>query len=141
METQPNLFLPTIKLPEIIDIPRQIITLPSADLPSYIPIVVPPNDLESPEGVKMETEEEENPGMQKINIPIIDFEMPVPEQEILITAGTTAAVSVAATLTATAAFKWADSTFIASIFSSSAYAMGVKGIGGRNGNGNTPKKP
>ena len=107
METQPNLFLPTIKLPEIIDIPRQIITLPSADLPSYIPIVVPPNDLESPEGVKMETEEEENPGMQKINIPIIDFEMPVPEQEILITAGTTAAVSVAATLTATAAFKWA----------------------------------
>ena len=107
METQPNLFLPTIKLPEIIDIPRQIITLPSADLPSYIPIVVPPNDLESPEGVKMEAEEEENPGMQKINIPIIDFEMPVPEQEILITAGTTAAVSVAATLTATAAFKWA----------------------------------
>ena len=107
METQPNLFLPTIKLPEIIDIPRQIITLPSADLPSYIPIVVPPNDLESPEGVKMETEEEENPGMQKINIPIIDFEMPVPEQEILITAGTTAAVSVAAPLTATAAFKWA----------------------------------
>ncbi len=37
-----------------------------------------------------------------------------------------------------------DSTFIASIFSSSAYAMGVKGIGGRNGNGNgngTAKKP
>ena len=37
-----------------------------------------------------------------------------------------------------------DSTFIASIFSSSAYAMGVKGIGGRNGNGNSngnAKKP
>ena len=37
-----------------------------------------------------------------------------------------------------------DSTFIASIFSSSAYAMGVKGIGGRNGNGNgngNAKKP
>ncbi len=36
-----------------------------------------------------------------------------------------------------------DSTFIASIFSSSAYAMGVKGIGGRNGNsnGNGTKKP
>ena len=35
-----------------------------------------------------------------------------------------------------------DSTFIASIFSSSAYAMGVKGIGGRNGNGNgNGKKP
>ena len=33
--------------------------------------------------------------------------MPVPENEILVTAGTTAVVSVAATLTATAAFKWA----------------------------------
>ena len=55
----------------------------------------------------METEEKENPCIQKINIPIVDFKIPVPEQEILITAGTTAAVSVAATLTATAAFKWA----------------------------------
>ena len=99
--------LPLIKLPEPLDLPRQIIPLPSANLPSYIPLVVPPNNLEAPEGVKMETEEEENPGMQKINIPIVDFEMPVPEQEILITAGTTAAVSGAATLTATAAFKWA----------------------------------
>ena len=33
--------------------------------------------------------------------------MPVPENEILVTAGTTAVVCVAATLTATAAFKWA----------------------------------
>ena len=99
--------LPLIKLPEPLDLPIQIIPLPSANLPSYRPLVVPPNNLKAPEGVKMETEEEENPGMQKINIPIVDFEMPVPEQEILITAGTTAAVSVAATLTATAAFKWA----------------------------------
>ena len=30
----------------------------------------------------------------------------MPENQILITAGTTAVVSVAATLTATAAFKW-----------------------------------
>ena len=99
--------IPTIVLPEPLVIPEQTIPLPTADLPSYIPIVVPPNNLESPEGVEMETEEKENPGMQKINIPIVDFIIRVPEQEILITAGTTAAVSVAATLTATAAFKWA----------------------------------
>ena len=99
--------IPTIVLPEPLVIPEQTIPLPTADLPSYIPMVVPPNNLESPEGVEMETEEKENPGMQKINIPIVDFKIPVPEQEILITAGTTAAVSVAATLTATAAFKWA----------------------------------
>ena len=99
--------LPTIVLPEPLVIPEQTIPLPTADLPSYIPIVVPPNNLESPEGVEMETEEKEDPGMQKINIPIVNVIMPVPDQEILITAGTTAAVSVAATLTATAAFKWA----------------------------------
>ena len=38
---------------------------------------------------------------------MFDVKVPVPENEILVTAGTTAVVSVAATLTATAAFKWA----------------------------------
>ena len=107
METESSIFLPTIELPLPRIIPRQIITYPKAKVPSYIPMVVPPNNLQAPEGVKMEQEEKENTGMQKINIPIVNLKMPVPEQEILITAGTTAAVSVAATLTATAAFKWA----------------------------------
>ena len=107
METESSIFLPTIELPSPLIIPRQIITYPKAKVPSYIPMVVPPNNLQAPEGVKMEQEEKENTGMQKINIPIVNLKMPVPEQEILITAGTTAAVSVAATLTATAAFKWA----------------------------------
>ena len=43
--------IPTIVLPEPLVIPEQTIPLPTADLPSYIPIVVPPNNLESPEGV------------------------------------------------------------------------------------------
>tara|TARA_R100000353_G_scaffold75381_1_gene57355 strand:+ start:37 stop:432 length:396 start_codon:yes stop_codon:yes gene_type:complete len=107
METESSIFFPTIELPLPLIIPRQIITYPKAKVPSYIPMVVPPNNLQAPEGVKMEQEEKENTGMQKINIPIVNLKMPVPEQEILITAGTTAAVSVAATLTATAAFKWA----------------------------------
>lgn len=98
--------LPSLHLPLIPKIPRQEIPLPSADIPSHPVIVVPPNNLESPEGVKAETTEEE-PGMQKVTIPVLNIKMPVPEQEILITAGTTAAVSVAATLTATSAFKWA----------------------------------
>ena len=45
-----------------------------------------------------------------INIPSVEnietISIPLPENEILITASTTAVVSVAATLTATAAFKW-----------------------------------
>ena len=99
----PTLIIPPIEKYETISIP-----LPTADIPFYIPLVVPPSDLEAPEGVEAETNDEpEQTGIRNIDIPFTDFKMPVPENEILVTAGTTAVVSVAATLTATAAFKWA----------------------------------
>ena len=99
----PTLIIPPIEKYETISIP-----LPTADIPFYIPLVVPPSDLEAPEGVEAEANNEpEETGIRKIDIPFTDFKMPVPENEILVTAGTTAVVSVAATLTATAAFKWA----------------------------------
>ena len=98
----PTLVIPEIKTYETISIP-----LPTADVPSYIPMVVPPSDLEAPEGVEAEANDEPEQGLRKVDIPFTDFKMPVPENEILVTAGTTAVVSVAATLTATAAFKWA----------------------------------
>ena len=99
----PTLIIPPIEKYETISIP-----LPTADIPFYIPLVVPPSDLEAPEGVQAEASDEpEATGIRKVDIPFTDFKMPVPENEILVTAGTTAVVSVAATLTATAAFKWA----------------------------------
>ena len=100
--------IPTIVIPPIQNIETISIPLPTADVPSYIPMVVPPSDLEAPEGVEAEASDEpEATGIRKVDIPFTDFKMPVPENEILVTAGTTAVVSVAATLTATAAFKWA----------------------------------
>ena len=98
----PSIVIPPIQTIETISIP-----LPTADVPSYIPMVVPPSDLEAPEGVQAEASDEPEQGLRKVDIPFTDFKMPVPENEILVTAGTTAVVSVAATLTATAAFKWA----------------------------------
>ena len=99
--------LPIIELPEINKIETISIPLPTADVPSYVPLVVPPSDLQAEEEIEGEASEEtEQPGMRKIDIPVIDIKMPVPETEILVTATTTAVVSVAATLTATAAFKW-----------------------------------
>ena len=99
----PTLIIPPIEKYETISIP-----LPTADIPFYAPLVVPPSDLEAPEGVEAEAKDEpEATGIRKVDIPFTDFKMPVPENEILVTAGTTAVVSVAATLTATAAFKWA----------------------------------
>ena len=102
MENIPSISIPNVENIETISIP-----LPTADVPSYIPLVVPPSDLqaeEEPEGTA--SEEPESPGMRKVDIPFTDQQMPVPETEILVTATTTAVVSVAATLTATAAFKY-----------------------------------
>ena len=98
--------IPTIVLPPVETIETISIPLPTADVPSYIPMVVPPSDLQAPEGVEAEATDEPETGIRKVDIPFTDFKMPVPENEILVTAGTTAVVSVAATLTATAAFKW-----------------------------------
>ena len=103
--------IPTIEIPTLEKIETISIPLPTADVPFYTPMVVPPSDLEAEEEIEGETSEEKDkpvvqPGMKKIDIPFTDKQMPVPETEILVTATTTAVVSVAATLTATAAFKY-----------------------------------
>ena len=97
----PSIIIPSVEKIETISIP-----LPTGKVPFYKPLVVPPSDLRQPEGVQAEATEETDTGIRNVNIPIIDFDVPLPENEILITASTTAVVSVAATLTATAAFKW-----------------------------------
>ena len=103
--------IPTIELPPIKEIETISIPLPEANVPYYIPMVVPPSDLQAEEEIEGEASEETDkpvvqPGIKQIDIPFTDKQMPVPEPEILVTATTTAVVSVAATLTATAAFKW-----------------------------------
>ena len=101
------LVLPDPKLPIAPVIPRVNLDIPTAEIPTYKPIVVPPSDLRPPDGVKAESKDEQPTGIREVKLPVLDLKVPVPENEILITAGTTAVVSVAATLTATAAFKWA----------------------------------
>ena len=113
--------LPRYSLPPALEIPRVTLDQPKALIPSYRPLVVPPSDLQAPEGVKAEgeaeKEEKPQPEPQKppipsfsqevteLTIPFTDINIPFPKEEILVAAGTTAAVSVVATLTATAAFK------------------------------------
>ena len=75
--------IPTIVIPPIQKIETISIPLPTADVPSYIPMVVPPSDLEAPEGVQAEANDEpEATGIRKVDIPFTDFKMPVPENEI-----------------------------------------------------------
>ena len=106
--------LPSLRLPEALALPRPVLEVPRADLPSYKPLVVPPSDLRPPPGVKgPKTNEKPKSTPPKlpsdiryIDVPNTDYTVPLPSNEILVTAGTTAMVSVAATLTATAVFKW-----------------------------------
>ena len=110
--------LPYIRLPEPLQLPRPILEVPSADIPSYKPLVVPPADLRPPPGIKGTTPSEQpptNPPAPKIpvkpqtptvRIPTTEIDVPVPDGIVLTTAATTAVVSVAATLTATSLFKW-----------------------------------
>jgi len=112
--------LPRYSLPPALEIPRVTLDQPKALIPSYRPLVVPPSDLRAPPGVEASGEAEKNTEKEEpkqqpevslpkeitsFTIPFTDYELPVPKQEILVAAGTTASVSVVATLTATAVFK------------------------------------
>lgn len=113
--------LPSVVLPEPPNLPKPILDTPRADLPSYRPLVVPPSDLRPPPGVKpkgqpraqprqqipvVQPPQIQPPEVQTLDVPGTDIEVPVPSGEILVTAATTAFVSVAATLSATALFKY-----------------------------------
>ena len=115
----PSINLPTQILPNPPILPKPILEIPRAQAPAYIPMIAPPEELRPPVGVPKEGEEEvtedkktqtkqENPlpEVRRVNIPWTDIEIPVPKEEIVATAATTAAVSVVATLTATSLFNY-----------------------------------
>ncbi len=107
--------------------PPPVLEVPRAELPSYKPLVVPPNTLRPPPGIQGinvgdEPPQEEAktnptkqvtkpnidlpPEAQVVEIPFTDIEVPMPTTTIMTTAATTAFISVAATLTATSLFKY-----------------------------------
>lgn len=127
--------LPVWNLPEAPLLPTPILELPSAEIPSYKPLVVPPNTLRPPPGVRgIETKDEApqdkqtktkttpkkatpaNPDVklpdnippeaQIVAIPFTDIEVPMPTTTIMTTAATTSVISVGATLASTSLFKY-----------------------------------
>ena len=87
--------LPTIKLPDTQQIETISIPLPTADVPYYTPMVVPPSDLRDQEAKPVKTEEKVEPPTLKI--PFIPQPVPQPSPEVIVTAVTTAVTAVAAT--------------------------------------------
>ena len=76
---------------------------PTARIPGYTPMVIPPSDLESPEGVEKETTEEPPPP-PKVQLPVLDIQMPLPTAEVVATATYAAVAAVATTTLATPFF-------------------------------------
>ena len=121
----PSIILPdALPIPGALELPAPTIEQPIADLPSYDPIVIAPSVLAPPVGVitadleevleeELQRKQEGKPPkpkqeaaeVKRIDVPFTDLTFPVPKEEILVTAGTTASVSVIATLTVTSLFK------------------------------------
>ncbi len=98
--------IPTPVLPKALDIPQMYLRQPTADVPAFRPIVVPPSDLERPEGTqKAEEKTTEQPSAPKLEIPVIDIEMPLPTAEVMVTAVTAALGAVATTTLAQPLFE------------------------------------
>ena len=87
--------IPTIQIPPIQKIKTIEIPLPTADVPYYVPLVVPPSDLREPEGTQPlnTTEKIETPTLNLPPLPPI----PIPSTDVLITTSVAAVTAVAAT--------------------------------------------
>ena len=89
--------IPKIVLPPTQKINTVEIPLPTADVPSYVPLVVPPSDLQEPKGTKpVETVDPPRPTLPPPFPPY-----PLPSTEVLVPTVITAVTAVAATTVAT----------------------------------------
>ena len=84
-------------LPNAIPLETISIPLPTADVPSYVPLVVPPSDLREPKGIEPEATETTEQPAPSINIPMINIDVPLPTTEVIVAASYAAVSAVAVT--------------------------------------------
>ena len=87
--------IPSIVIPPVENIKTISIPLPTADVPSYVPLVVPPSDLKEPEGTKP-IKTTETPVTPTLNLPALP-PIPIPPTDVLITTSVAAVTAVEAT--------------------------------------------
>ena len=98
--------VPTIVLPDIQKIETVEIPIPTADVPYYKPMVVPPSDLRDQEDEPVKTVEEKPPEPPTLKIPFIKQPVPRPSTEVVVVAATTAITAVAATTVTQPLIEW-----------------------------------
>ena len=97
--------IPRATLPNALDIPQLYLRQPTADVPAYKPMIVPPSDLEPPEEVQKEETKEDQPEPPSLKIPVIVIQMPIPETAVVVTAVTTAVIAVTTTTVTQSLFE------------------------------------
>ena len=96
----PVMVLPKFQKVETVEIP-----IPTADVPYYKPMVVPPSDLRDQEEEPVKTVEE-TPEPPTLKIPFIKQPIPQPSTEVVVVAATTAITAVAATTVTQPIIEW-----------------------------------
>ena len=105
----PSINLGRGKLPDALDMPSIPLEPPTADMPVFPPIVIPPTNLQAPKGVEMEEapkEDEETAQVEQptLRVPVIKIDLPLPTAEVVATATYAAVAAVATTTLATPFF-------------------------------------
>ena len=105
----PSINLGRGKLPDSLDMPSIPLDPPTADMPVFPPIVIPPTNLQAPKGVEMEeapSEDEETAQVEQptLRVPVIKIDLPLPTAEVVATATYAAVAAVATTTLATPLF-------------------------------------
>jgi len=81
---------------------------PTAEMPYFPPIVIPPSNLEAPKGVELEESEDEETTQTEqpsLRVPVIKIDLPLPTAEVVATATYAAVAAVATTTLATPFFN------------------------------------
>ena len=102
--------LPSIKLTNALDMPSIPLKQPSAEMPVFPPIVIPPGNLKAPAGVELEEapaekdEETATTEQPTLRVPVVKIDLPLPSAEVVATATYAAVAAVATTTLATPLF-------------------------------------
>ena len=101
--------LPSIKLTNALDMPSIPLKQPSAEMPIFPPVVIPPSNLQAPAGVTLdeapaEKEEAATTEQPTFKVPVVKIYLPLPSAEVVATATYAAVAAVSTTTLATPLF-------------------------------------
>ena len=104
----PSINLGRGRMPSALDMPSIPLKQPTAEMPVFPPVVIPPSNLEAPAGVELQEDEDKETAQTEqpsLRVPVIKIDLPLPTAEVVATATYAAVAAVATTTLATPFFN------------------------------------